>query len=136
MILIENQNNDIIFTNKIKWVILLARIQKRIKKNIMRPKEQEAKSTKPKQKENVGKDYMLVGVIIFTTVVMLIGWSTFTNMNRAMYVCLIASLSLTYVKRHYNLSEIQESWVDRTSLMAMGFAVALFALVMYNQIFA
>ncbi|MBR1397353.1 MAG: hypothetical protein IJ563_07460 [Selenomonadaceae bacterium] len=114
----------------------MARIQKRIKKNIMRPKEQEAKSTKPKPKENVGKDYMLVGVIIFTTVVMLIGWSTFTNMNRAMYVCLIASLSLTYVKRHYNLSEIQEVWVDRTSLMAMGFAVALFALVMYNQIFA
>ena len=107
MILIENQNNDIIFVNKNKWVILLARIQKRIKKNIMRPKEQEAKSTKPKPKENVGKDYMLVGVIIFTTVVMLIGWSTFTNMNRAMYVCLIASLSLTYVKRHYNLSEIQ-----------------------------
>ena len=110
----------------------MAKIQKRIKKN-MKPK-------KPKQeikiKEKVGKDYLLIAVISFTLMVTIAAWSTLTDMNKALYSMLLVSLSLTYIRRHYDLSEQQEFWVDRGSIISMGIALVLFAAIMYMQIFA
>ena len=112
----------------------MARIKKRIKKNIQsQSKAQEA--AKPKPKEKVGKDYLLVAVISFTIMVTIAAWSTLSDLNRGLYVMLIMSLSLTYVRRHFDLSEQMMKWVDRGSIMSMGFAIALFIVVMYNQIF-
>ena len=112
----------------------MARIQKKIKKNIKSQfKSQEA--AKPREKEKVGKDYLLIAVICFTVIVTIAAWSTLTALNKALYSLLILSLSLTYVRRHANLTEQQETWVDRGSIVSMGFALALFAVIMYNQIF-
>ena len=111
----------------------MARIQKKFKKKTQ-PKPSTQEQSKPKEK--VGKDYLLISVITLTTIVTLIGWSTLTNLNRALYLLLILSLSLTYVRRHYNLNKTQETWVDRGSLLSMGIAIILFAIVMYTQVFA
>ena len=112
----------------------MARITKKIQKNIQaKSKPQEKAAAKPK--ENVGKDYLLVAVISLTIVVTIAGWSTFTNLNRALYVLLISALSLTYVRRHFNLTEQQETWVDRGSLLSMGTAIILFAVIMFNYVF-
>ena len=113
----------------------MARIQKRIKKNI-KSQSKSQETSKPRQKENVGKDYLLIAVISFTLVITIAAWSTLNNLNRALYCMLILSLSLTYVRRHFNLTEQEETWVDRGSIVSMGFALALFAVVMYYQIFA
>ena len=116
-------------------MILLARIQKKIKKNIQsQSKSQE--TSKPKEKKRTGKDYLLIAVISFTLMVTIADWETLTPLNRALYVMLLSSLSLTYVRRQYNLSEKMENWVDKASIVSMGFALALFVVVMYYQIFA
>ena len=111
----------------------MARIQKRIKKKI-KPQSQEV--AKPKEKEKIGKDYLLIAVISFTVIVTSVAWSSLTNLNRLLYSMLIVSLSLTYVRRHANLDEKQQVWVDRGSIISMGVALVLFAIVMYQQIFA
>ena len=112
----------------------MARIQKKIKKNIKSQlKSQEP--AKPRVKENVGKDYLLIAVISFTIMVTIAAWGTLNFLNKTLYLLLITSLSLTYVRRHFNLTEQQESWVDRGSIVSMGFALALFVVIMYNQIF-
>ena len=98
----------------------------------MKPKPQE---TAAKPKENVGKDYLLLTVIAFTTIVMIVGWANLGNVNRALYAFLIVSLSLTYVKRHFDVSQEAESWIDRVSITCMGLAIALFVVTMYYQIF-
>ncbi len=113
----------------------MARIQKKIKKNIKaQTKTQEV--SKPKEKKKGGKDYLLIAVISFTLMVTIAAWESLAALNRALYVMLITSLSLTYVRRQFNLSEKMENWVDRASIAAMGFALALFAVVMYYQIFS
>lgn len=113
----------------------MARIQKKIKKNIQsQTKTQEG--SKPKEKKRTGKDYLLIIVISFTLMVTIAAWESLQPLNRALYVMLLTSLSLTYVRRQFNLSERMENWVDRASVVAMGFALALFAVVMYYQIFA
>ena len=96
---------------------------------------QSQEPAKPKVKENVGKDYLLIAVICFTVMVTIAAWGTLSFLNKTLYLLLISSLSLTYVRRHFNLTEQQESWVDRGSIVSMGFALALFVVIMYNQIF-
>ena len=113
----------------------MARIQKKIKKNI-KSQSKSQESTAPKEKKRTGKDYLLIIVISFTLMVTIAAWETLTPLNRALYVMLLISLSLTFVRRQYNLSEKMENWVDRVSIASMGFALALFAVVMYYQIFA
>lgn len=102
----------------------MARISKKIRKKIT-PKPNEEK----KPKEKVGKDYLLIGVIMFTFIIMVVGWPTLTNLSRALYFTLLLSLSMTYAQRHYDLNEVQSLWVNRISVGSMGMAVALF---MYN----
>jgi len=112
-------------------------MQKKIKKNIkIQNQLKEKNNPKPRVKEKVGKDYLLIAVIAFTLMITITAWSTLTNLNRALYTLLLVSLSLTYIRRHANLTEQQETWVDRGSIVSMGFALAVFAVVMYYQIFS
>ena len=112
-------------------------MQKKIKKNIkIQNQLKEKNNPKPRVKEKVGKDYLLIAVIAFTLMITITAWSTLTNLNRALYTLLLISLSLTYIRRHANLTEQQETWVDRGSIVSMGFALAVFAVVMYYQIFS
>lgn len=112
-------------------------MQKKIKKNIKTQNQlKEKNNPKPRVKEKVGKDYLLIAVIAFTLMITITAWSTLTNLNRALYTLLLVSLSLTYIRRHANLTEQQETWVDRGSIVSMGFALAVFAVVMYYQIFS
>ncbi len=106
----------------------MARITKRLKKKL-NPKPKE--DAKPKEK--VGKDYLLVGVLAFTFVLMVAGWPTLTNLSRALYFTLLMSLSMTYADRHYDLTEIQAVWVRRIGTASMGMAVALFIYSLYER---
>ena len=106
----------------------MARITRKIKKKIA-PKPTE--NAKPKEK--VGKDYLLVGVLAFTFVLMVAGWPTLTNLSRALYFTLLMSLSMTYAERHYDLTAVQELWVRRIGTASMGIAIALFMYSLYER---
>ena len=111
--------------------IELARITKKIKKKLNpKPTEQ----SKPKEK--VGKDYLLVGVIAFTFIIMVTGWPTISNVHRGLYFTLLLSLSMTYTQRHYDLNEVQDMWVRRIGTASMGIAMTLFLFTLYLQFIA
>ncbi len=88
-----------------------------------------------KQQEKPGKDYMMIGIIIFTLMVLILGWPYLDNMNRVMYILLSFSLSLTYIRRHAKLSETQTVLIERASFISIGFAIALFVIIVYYQYF-
>ena len=111
----------------------MARQSKKIAKKI-RPAKKPEVTTKPKEK--VGKDYLLIGVMALTIVFLIFGWENFTATNRALYIALLISLSSTYVRRHYNLSDTQDLWAERAGYVSMGAAIILFAYVVYLQYFA
>ena len=70
----------------------MARQYKKILKKIQ-PKD---KTKKPKEKpEKIGKDYVLIIVLVITILFMAIGWPYFSNINRGLYVALTASLLST-----------------------------------------
>ena len=50
-----------------------------------------------------------------------------------MYAFLCASLTLTYVQRHAKLSESQFLVVSRVSLAAIGLAIAMFVITVYER---
>ncbi len=101
----------------------------------LRQKIHPQKKTPPAQEKTIGKDYFLIGITIFTTAVLALGWEHFDNMNRAMYALLIVSLGLTYARRHFQLSETQQVFADRAGFVSIGFAVALFLVICYYQFF-
>ena len=88
-----------------------------------------------KEKEKIGKDYLLMTTICFTFVVTIVGWSQFDNLNRAMYPLLTLSLLLTYLCRHAKVSEKVRAYLNSASLGSMGLAVAMFLIAMYYQFF-
>lgn len=111
----------------------MARQYKKILKKIQ-PKD---KTKKPKEKpEKIGKDYVLIVVLVITILFMAIGWSYFSNINRGLYVALTASLLATYIRRHVKLTERQDYWVEKASQVAMGVAIVLFGIVAYQQYFS
>lgn len=111
----------------------MARQSKKILKKIQ-PKD---KTNKPKEKpEKIGKDYVLIVVLVITILFMGIGWSYFSNINRGLYVALTASLLSTYIRRHAKLTEKQDYWVEKASQVSMGVAIVLFGIVAYQQYFS
>ena len=100
--------------------------------NKIHPKTKEA----PAPKEKIGKDYFLLVMIGFTLIILALGWSHLDSMNKVMYVLLTISLSLTYARRHANLTDSQRIYVDRASFASIGLAAALFLLIAYQQYFA
>ena len=113
----------------------MARQSKKIAKKIQPKKKAEPENKKP-EKEKVGKDYLLVGVLALTIVFLIFGWANFTAANRGLYLALLVSLSSTYARRHYNFTEKQDLWLERTGYTAMILAIILFAFVVYQQYFA
>ncbi len=110
----------------------MANQYKKLQKKLYDKKKTDNKKKEPK----IGKDYPIIALIVLTVVVSILGWANFDNMNRAMYVLLAASLILTYVRRHAKLTEVQAVFVERASAVSIGFAIALFFIVLYYQIFA
>ena len=111
----------------------MARQYKKILKKIQ-PKEQ-PKSNRPKP-EKGKKDYILIIVLVVTILFMLIGWSYFSNLNRGLYAALTMSLLTTYIRRHADLTDKQDYWVEKASQVPMGIAIVLFGIVAYQQHFA
>lgn len=105
----------------------MAKQYKKLQKKLYPNEPKEAPRKPP------GKDYLLLAVLAFTIVVTAFGWTTFDNWNRAMYAFLCASLTLTYVQRHAKLSEGQFLVVSRVSLAAIGLAIAMFVITVYER---
>ena len=92
----------------------------------------EKKDPHDKEKETIGKDYLLIAVCCFTFVVTIFGWPHFDDLNRAMYILLTLSLGLTYAYRHARLSDNARIYVNRASLCSMGLAIGLFCLSLFK----
>ncbi len=115
----------------------MARQSKKIAKRIQPKKKVESENKQQQsQPQKVGKDYLLIGVLALTIVFLLVGWSNFTATNRALYIALLISLSSTYARRHYNLTAVQDLWVERAGYVSMASAIVLFAFVVYQQYFS
>ena len=111
----------------------MARQTKKIAKRIQPKKTSETENKKPPK---TGRDYLLIIVLALTIVFMIVGWSHFTAANRGLYVALFVSLSTTYVRRHYNLTDEQDIWVQRAGVVSMGIAIVLFAFIIWQQYIA
>jgi len=111
----------------------MARQTKKIAKKIKPKKSAETENKKP---EKVSKDYLLIIVMALTFVFLLVGWESFTWLNRGLYLALAVSLSTTYARRHYNFTETQDLWLERAGIVSMGSALVFFAFVIYYQYFA
>lgn len=94
------------------------------------------KTPKPTPKPKVGKDYFLLGIIAFTAIILLIGWQRFDGTNIALYLLLLSSLGITYVRRHAKLTEQQDVWLERAGLTTTVMALVLFVIVFYHQYIA
>ena len=111
----------------------MARQSKKIAKKIQPKKPTTTENKKPAK---VGKDYLLIIVLALTIVFLIVGWQNFTALNRGLYLALLASLSTTYARRHYNFTDKQDLWLERLGIASMGVALVLFALVIYQQYIA
>ncbi|MDD6133172.1 MAG: hypothetical protein PUB49_00470 [Selenomonadaceae bacterium] len=107
----------------------MAKQYKKLQKKVY-PKVEDPRK---KEKEKIGKDYLLIAVISFTLVVTLFGWQTFDALNRAMYVLLTFSLAMTYIYRHAKISENARIYVNRASLCSMGLAIGMFCLALWHE---
>ena len=111
----------------------MARQSKKIAKRIQPKKKVEPENKKPSK---TGRDYLLIIVLALTIVFLIVGWSHFTIANRGLYLALLVSLSTTYARRHYNLTDVQDLWAQRAGVASMGIAIVLFAYVVYQQYMA
>ena len=109
----------------------MANQYKKLQKKLYEKNKPDGKKKEPK----VGKDYPILILIGLTIFICFIGWGNLDNMNRAMYVLLLVSLVLTYVRRHAKLSETKAIYVERASAASIGLAIALFFIVLYYQFF-
>lgn len=99
-------------------------------------KLQPKKSRVDKQPEKIGKDYLLIAILTLTVIFMVVGWTSFTWINRALYVALAVSLGITYARRHFKLEESTDVLVERVGYMSMACAIILFVLEIYYQFIA
>lgn len=111
----------------------MARQSKKIAKKIKPKKSAEPENKKPAK---VGRDYLLIIVMALTFVFLIVGWQSFTWMDRGLYLALAVSLSTTYARRHYNFTDTQDLWLERAGIVSMGAALVFFAFVVYYRYFA
>ena len=93
---------------------------------------------KPAPERPPGKDYILIFLIMLSTIVIVVSWNTFDAVMLSMYILLTLSLILTYTRRHaaHRLSEFQMMLVTRGSFVTIGMAAALFLLDAYQRYIA
>ena len=108
----------------------MARQYKKILKKI-KPKEKKVESSQKKEKS--WTDYLLPAFLALTAVVMFLGWNSFTNLNRALYVFLTLTLGITFVRKNYNLDATQDKWAERAGYVSMAIATILFGIHFYVQ---
>ena len=110
----------------------MATIYKKLVKKI-KPKP---KKTDEKPPEKVGKDYWLLAILLLTIFFTVMSWAVFDNVNRALYLALIVSLTSTYIRRQSKLTEVQEMWAERISFVAVVCAIFLFVVKIYEKFIA
>ena len=108
----------------------MARQYKKILKKI-KPKEKKVDA--PQKKEKSWSDYLLPAFLALTAVVLFLGWESFTNLNRALYIFLTLTLGITYVRKNYNLGATQDKWAERAGYASMAVATVLFGIHFYVQ---
>ncbi|MBQ9441683.1 MAG: hypothetical protein IJU55_01540 [Selenomonadaceae bacterium] len=108
----------------------MARQYKKILKKVQ---VKEKKSEPPKKKEKSWFDYLLPAFLALTAVVLFLGWESFTNLNRALYIFLTLTLGITYVRKNYNLDATQDKWAERAGYASMAVATVLFGIHFYVQ---
>ena len=106
---------------------------KQYKKILKKIKPKEKKAEPPKKKEKTWWDYLLPAFLALTMVVMFLGWNSFTNLNRALYVFLTLTLGITFVRKNYNLDATQDKWAERAGYVTMAVATVLFGIHFYYQ---
>ena len=111
----------------------MARQYKKILKKI-HPKKKKWQRDEPQEK--VGRDYLLIAVLAITIFFMIIGWANFSVVNKILYGALTVTLSTTYARRHYNMTEKQDLMALRISYVAMGIATAAFLVNIYQTFIA
>ena len=111
----------------------MARQYKKILKKI-HPKKKKWQTEQPKEK--VGRDYLLVAFMGITILFLITGWSAFTIVNKILYIALTVALSTTYARRHYDFTEVQDTWVMRLGYVAMAVATIAFVVNVYQQYFS
>ena len=97
-------------------------------------KKKAALEPRRRQPLSNGKDYFLLGMIAFTVLVLIYGWTSFDFSNRVMYILMLAALGITYARRHYPLSDQTDKYLERTGFVSIGMAVGLFCLQLYNTL--
>ena len=91
----------------------------------------------PKQERSAGKDYLLIGITLFTVLITVAGWETLDTLNRAMYILLTISFALTYARRHSEKrTEMQRKLIERAGFATIGIAVILFFIDLYRKFYA
>ena len=108
----------------------MARQYKKILKKI-KPKEKKVDT--PQKKEKSWSDYLLPAFLALTGVVLILGWNSFTNLNRALYIFLTLTLGITFVRKNYNLDATQDKWAERAGYVSMAVATVLFGIHFYYQ---
>ena len=91
----------------------------------------------PKPERSAGKDYLLIGITLFTVLITVAGWETLDALNRAMYILLTISFALTYARRHAEKrTEKQRKLIERAGFAAIGIAIVLFFIELYRKFYA
>ncbi len=106
----------------------MARQYKKILKKLQ-PKTKSPSEQAPPEKP--GKDYLLTIILALTVIFLIIGWSSFTAINRGLYITLIIALGSTYARRHYKFNATQDTIIEKVGYAAMGLAIVLFVAEIY-----
>lgn len=104
----------------------MARLSKRIQQKIQKP-------AAPAEKKKPDRDIMLILLIILCFSILTIGWQILGTIDIVMYLMLGISLICTYARKHANLPETVQIWLDRAGLACMGLAFVFFLYVAYLQ---
>ena len=102
-------------------------------KKILKKLQPKTKSTADTPPEKPGKDYLLTIILALTVIFLIIGWSSFTAINRGLYIALIVSLGTTYARRHYKFTEKQDLLIEKVGYVSMGMAIILFVAEIYYR---
>ncbi len=100
-------------------------------KKILKKLQPKTKATSETPPEKPGKDYLLTIILALTVIFLVIGWSSFTATNRALYIALIISLGTTYARRHYKFTLTQDTIIEKVGYASMGLAIVLFVAEIY-----
>lgn len=108
----------------------MARLSKRIQQRITKSVETSTKKDRP------GRDFWLIAIICLNLFILALGWSTLDTPSLLMYVLLALSLISIYVRKHVDIPEKFNPYLDKLGLVTIGGACIIFAYVCYLKFIA